>query len=173
MRPALLRKSPKCSSESRGEHGACLCFMEPWFFPALMCPNTIKIHSASLKLGYCLSTYRWVIRVSSVIQEVAGSQVMLLLNYSLSEESDLLFQKQVLVPETIKTPSILKIGCHIEHHKLLQSNIPSFIHARTSHEEEWSAWGRQTQKPNLVSDFFWFPLLPNSVEARRQLYLIM
>lgn len=72
-----------------------------------MCPNTIKIHSASLTQEYCLSTYRGAMRVSSAKQEVAGSQVILL-NYSLSKESDLLFQQQVLVPETIKTPSLLK-----------------------------------------------------------------
>lgn len=65
-------------------------------------------------------------------------------------------------PRNYKNPKHSKIGCHIEHHKLLQSNIPSFIHARTSHKEGWSAWGRKTQNQNLVSDFFSFPLSPNS-----------
>lgn len=38
-----------------------------------------------------------------------GSQrQIILLNYTLSKESDLLFQQQALIPETIKNPSILK-----------------------------------------------------------------
>lgn len=44
---------------------------------------------------------------SGAQEEVASSKVVLL-NFSQSKESHLLFQQQVLVPETIKTPSVLK-----------------------------------------------------------------
>lgn len=132
MEHVLVLNSPKCSSESVSKPRAWLCFTESPFFLNLGVSEykqDIQHLTQQVTVSLCVSqgdeNRRWNTGGSGQLQSCT------IKFQSVQGESSLVSAASAS-PRNYKNLKHSKIDYHIEHHQLLQPNIPSFIYTKKS-----------------------------------------